>query len=81
MNSDGSHCREPTDQSGRFRKPQVTFSVMLFTTMLMVCVNVNVTSLSRYSELNEKTYRRHFQQVADVESAIDWLLDRLVDVG
>jgi len=45
-----------------------------------VCVNVNVTSLSRYSELNEKTYRRHFQQVADVESAIDWLLDRLVDV-
>ena len=62
MNSDGSHCTEPTDQSGHFRKPQVTFLVTLFSTMLVVCGKVNFTNLSRYSELNEKTYRRHFEQ-------------------
>ncbi len=30
--------------------------------MLVVCGKVNFTNLSRYSELNEKTYRRHFEQ-------------------
>lgn len=62
MNSYGSHCTEPTDESGRFRKPQVTFFVTLFSTMLVVCGKVNFTNLSRYSELNEKTYRRHFEK-------------------
>ena len=33
----------------------------LFSTILVVCGNVNFTNLSRYSELNEKTYRRHFR--------------------
>ena len=42
--------------------PQVTFLVTLFSTMLVVCGKVNFTNLSRYSELNEKTYRRHFEQ-------------------
>jgi len=60
MDSYGSHCTEPTDQSGRFRKPQVTFFVTLFSTILVVCGKVNFTNLSRYSRLNEKTYRRHF---------------------
>lgn len=32
----------------------------LFSTILVVCGKVNFTNLSRYSELNEKTYRRHF---------------------
>jgi DDE superfamily endonuclease len=39
----------------------VNFFVTLFTTMLVVCGNVNFTNLSRYSDLNEKTYRRHFE--------------------
>lgn len=34
----------------------------LFTTILVVCGNVNFTNLSRYSDLNEKTYRRHFAE-------------------
>jgi hypothetical protein len=38
----------------------VTFFVTLFSTILVVCGKVNFTNLSRYSELNEKTYRRHF---------------------
>lgn len=62
MDSYGSHCTEPTEQSGRFRKPQVTFFVTLFSTILVVCGKVNFTNLSRYSELNEKTYRRHFEK-------------------
>jgi hypothetical protein len=39
----------------------VTFFVTLFSTILVVCGRVNFTNLSRYSELNEKTYRRHFE--------------------
>jgi Transposase DDE domain len=38
----------------------VTFFVTLMTTILVVCGKVNFTNLSRYSGLNEKTYRRHF---------------------
>ena len=43
----------------------MTFFVTLFSTILVVCGKVNFTNLSRYSELNEKTYRRHF--TADFE--------------
>lgn len=32
------------------------------TTSLVVCGKVNFTNLSRYSHLNEKTYRRHFAE-------------------
>ena len=39
----------------------MTFFVTLFSTILVVCGKVNFTNLSRYSELNEKTYRRHFK--------------------
>ena len=56
---------EPTDQNGHFRKPQVTFFVTLFSTILVVCGKVNFTNLSRYSELNKKMYPRHFR--ADFE--------------
>ena len=38
----------------------MTFFVTLFSTILVVCGKVNFTNLSRSSELNEKTYRRHF---------------------
>lgn len=38
------------------------FFVTLFSTILIVCGKVNFTNLSRYSDLSEKTYRRHFQQ-------------------
>lgn len=33
--------------------------------MLIVCGKVNFTNMSRYSELNEKTYRRQFQKTVD----------------
>ncbi|MBN8564258.1 MAG: hypothetical protein J0L70_27370 [Leptolyngbya sp. UWPOB_LEPTO1] len=37
----------------------------LFTTILIVCGKVNFSNLSRYSSLNEKTYRRQFEQAFD----------------
>ena len=37
----------------------------LFSTILIVCGKVNFTNLSRYSELNEKTYRRQFSEEVD----------------
>jgi len=46
----------------------VTFFVTLFSTILVVCGKVNFTNLSRYSELNEKTYRRHFRADFDFTS-------------
>jgi len=46
----------------------VTFFVTLFSTILVVCGKVNFTNLSRYSELNEKTYRRHFGAEFDFTS-------------
>jgi len=42
--------------------------VTLFSTILIVCGKVNFTNLSRYSELNEKTYRRHFTAEFDFPS-------------
>jgi len=39
---------------------QKKFMVILFSTILLVYGKVNFTNLSRYSSLNEKTYRRHF---------------------
>ena len=41
-------------------QPQKKFLVTLFSTILLVYGKVNFTNLSRYSYLNEKTYRRHF---------------------
>jgi hypothetical protein len=43
----------------------MTFLVTLFSTMLVVCGKVNFTNLSRYSQLNEKTYRRQFHKGLD----------------
>jgi Transposase DDE domain len=65
MDSYGSYCTKPTDTSGRFCKPQLKFLVTLFSTIFIVCGKVNFTNLSRYSELNEKTYRRQFQTEVD----------------
>jgi hypothetical protein len=45
-----------------FHKPQRKFLLTLLSTIFVVCGKVNYTNLSRYSELSEKTYRRHYQQ-------------------
>ncbi len=37
-------------------------------TILMLCGKVNYTNLSRYSDLSERTYRRHFNQGLPLET-------------
>jgi hypothetical protein len=62
MDSYGSDYTKPADPSGQFSKPQTKFLVTLFTTILVVCGKVNFTNLGRYSPLNERTYRRHYEK-------------------
>ena len=44
-------------------KPQLKVWTILLTTILVVYGKVNFTNLSRYSPLNEKTYRHFFAKV------------------
>jgi hypothetical protein len=55
------HCTQPTEQSGRFAKPQRQFLARLFVTLFVVCGKANFTNLSRYSDYSERTYRRHYR--------------------
>ena len=56
------HHTGSTTKSGPFSKPRRQFLITLFTTIYVMCGKVNFTNLSRYSELSERTYRRHFEQ-------------------
>jgi hypothetical protein len=47
------------------------------TTIFVVCGKVNYTNLSRYSELSERTYRRHFQRGIGVERFNQRLVESL----
>jgi IS4 transposase len=47
---------------GKVRKPELTALTALFTAILTVCGKVNFMNLSRYSQRNEKTFRRQFKQ-------------------
>jgi hypothetical protein len=49
----------------------------LFTTLFVVCGRVNFTNLSRYSDLSEKTYRRHFKDTLGFESLNQQVIERL----
>ena len=41
-------------------KAQEKFLVILISTMMVLCGKVNFTNLSRYSQINERTYRRQY---------------------
>lgn len=60
--SNAVYSTSPICQNGAFRKPQQTFLLTLFPTILLVCGKVNFTNLSRYSQWSEKTYRRQYSQ-------------------
>lgn len=45
------------------------------TTIFVVCGKVNYTNLSRYSEVSERTYRRHFQRGYGLEAVNQLLLN------
>ncbi len=74
-------CKSLTVKSGKFRKPQSKFLVTLFSTILVVCGKVNFTNLSRYSELNEKTYRRQFIEEVDFAKLNATLIQAAAEPG
>jgi DDE superfamily endonuclease len=49
----------------------------LFTTIFVVCGNVNFTNLSRYSDLSEKTYRRHFKDTLGFEAVNQCVIEQV----
>jgi hypothetical protein len=49
----------------------------LFTTIFVVCGNVNFTNLSRYSGLSEKTYRRHFKDTMGFEAVNQCVIEQV----
>ncbi|MEL7334328.1 MAG: transposase, partial [Cyanobacteria bacterium J06560_2] len=62
LNSYAVYHTGPASQSGLFSKPRRQFLITVFATIYVVCGKVNFTNLSRYSELSERTYRRHFDE-------------------
>lgn len=47
------------------------------TTIFVVCGKVNYTNLSRYSDLSERTYRRHFKRGIGVEGLNQRLIEQV----
>ncbi len=47
---------------GDLTRPQKKFLLTLFSTLLISCGRTTFTNLSRYSLLNERTYRRQYQR-------------------
>jgi hypothetical protein len=43
----------------------------------VVCGNVNFTNLSRYSDLSEKTYRRHFKDTMGFEAVNQCVIEQV----
>ncbi|PZO10234.1 MAG: IS4 family transposase, partial [Leptolyngbya foveolarum] len=74
MNHTGS-----TAKSRPFSKPRRQFLLSLFATIYVVCGKVNFTNLSRYSDLSERSYRRHFAKSYEFISLNAGLIDEAVD--
>ena len=47
---------------GNLTHPQKKFILTLFSTLLVSCGRANFINLSRYSQINERTYRRQYQR-------------------
>lgn len=62
-------------------QPQKKFLVTLFLTILRMRGKVNFRNLSRYSELNEKTYSRQFRHAFDFTGFNKRLIEKTVPVG
>jgi len=59
-------------------KPQKKFLVTLFLTILLMRGKVNFRNMSRYSELNEKTYSRQFRKPFDFAEFNQQLIEETV---
>ena len=53
------------DSLADLAKPQRKFLAVFLNTMLLIQSNINFLSLSRHSNLDEKTFRRNFRKPVD----------------
>ena len=66
------------DQMPGVGKPQKKFLVTLFLTILLMRGKVNFRNMSRYSNLNEKSYSRQFRQPFDFANFNQQLIEETV---
>lgn len=66
------------DKMSGVAKPQKKFLVTLFMTILLMRGKVNFRNLSRYSDLNEKTYARQFRHAFDFADFNERLMAEIV---
>ncbi len=59
-------------------KPQKKFLVTLFLTILLMRGKVNFRNMSRYSDLNEKTYSRQFRKSFDFAAFNERLIEEII---
>ena len=81
MNSYGTYDTGSTAKSRPSSKPRRQFLLNLFATIYVVCGKVNFTNMSRYSELSERTYRRHFSKPYAFMSLNAAVIDAAVDMA
>ncbi len=55
------------EEIGSITNVEKKFMITVFTTILIIRGKMTFTNMSRYSELSEKTYRRHFSQKIDFQ--------------
>ena len=60
-------------------QPQQKFLLTLFVTIVVIRGKVNFRNLSRYSDLNEKTYSRQFRKSFDFVSFNQYLIEEAVE--
>ena len=60
-------------------QPQQKFLLPLFVTIVVMRGKVNFRNLSRYSDVNEKTYSRQFRKLFDFVSFNQYLIEEAVE--
>lgn len=69
------------DSVGNLAHPQKKFLVTLFSSLLMSCERANFTNLSRYGQLNERTYRRQYQRSFNFIKLNQKLIEQAIEPG
>lgn len=60
-------------------KPQMKFMLTLFKTVMSLSGRVNFTNMSRYSDLNERTYSRNFRRCFDFSCFNNLIVEETYD--
>ena len=64
---------------GDLTNPQKKFILTLFSTLLVSCGRATFVNLSRYSQINERTYRRQYQRSFNFIKFNQKLIEQAID--